>query len=194
MNPTLPRQAPASEGGGPPPTAEDRRHVVRRRWLTAVIIVLLIGVPAGYLLVSAQQSRESGRDKAAKVGATEVRSGWPSRVQRSIYQVPVPDWSTGVGYYETNNWRTSRLYVQFTTNPVDLGIFLKSVGTTRDALKPGVCASDRDSSVAGWSWAADRTWVCTTHDQPDPHPTQDITVDMTDPQAPRVYVVSTATP
>ncbi|MCB5169520.1 hypothetical protein LG634_32530 [Streptomyces bambusae] len=193
MNPTLPRQAQAPDEGGHRP-AEDRRHVVRRRWLTAVIIVLLIGIPAGYLAISAEQSRDSGRDKAAKVGATQVRAGWPSRVQRGIYQVPVPDWSTSVGYYETNNWRTSRLYVQFTTNPVDLGIFLKAVGSSTEALEPGVCISERDSSVAGWSWAEDRTWKCTTHEQPDPHPTRDVTVDMTDPEQPRVYVVSTVTP
>ncbi|MGG8407983.1 hypothetical protein ACM614_15850 [Streptomyces sp. 12297] len=193
MNPTLPRQAQApDEVGSRPP--EDRRHVVRRRWLTAIIIVLLIGVPAGYLAISAEQSRSSGREKAAKVGATQVRAGWPSRVQRSIYEVPIPDWSTSVGFYETNNWRTSRLYVQFTTNPVDLGIFLKAMGTDREALKPGVCVSERDSGVAGWTWSADRRWVCTTHDQPDPRPTQDVMVDLTDPEKPRVYVVSTATP
>jgi hypothetical protein len=159
-----------------------------------VIIVLLIGIPAGYLAVSAEQSRESGRDKAAKVGAHQVRAGWPSRVQRSIYEVPVPDWSTGVGFYETNNWRTSRLYVQFTTNPVDLRIFLKAIGSGEADLRPGVSIGTRDSEVAGWTWDPARTWVGLTHDQPDPRPTQDVTVDMTDPQKPRVYVVSTATP
>ncbi|MFF5443957.1 hypothetical protein [Streptomyces sp. NPDC012888] len=191
--PTLPRPAQAPDGGAAAP-AEDRRHVVRRRWLTAVIIVLLIGIPAGYLAVSAEQSRESGRDKAAKAAATQVRPGWPSRVQRSIYEVPVPDWSTGVGFYETNNWRTSRLYVQFTTNPVDLDGFLKAVGTSRDALTPGVSIGERDAEVAGWSWSPEHRWFGTTHDQQDPRPTQDITVDLTDPEKPRVYVVSTATP
>ncbi|WP_223837617.1 hypothetical protein [Streptomyces venezuelae] len=193
---TLPRQAPASDEGSPGPVqpAEDRRHTVRRRWLTAIIIVLLIGIPAGYLAVSAEQSRSSGRVKAAKAAADQVRSGWPSRVQRSIYEVPVPDWSTGVGFYETNNWRTSRLYVQFTTNPVDLDFFLKAIGTSRDALTPGVSIGERDAHVAGWSWAPEQHWFGTTHDQQDPRPTQDITVDLTDPEKPRVYVVSTATP
>ncbi|MFG2292444.1 hypothetical protein [Streptomyces sp. NPDC048603] len=189
--PAVPRQASVTGGGTP---AEDRRHVVRRRWLTAIIIVLLIGVPAGYLVVSAEQSRSSGRDKEAKVAATQVRAGWPSRVQRSIYEVPVPDWSTGVGFYETNNWRTSRLYVQFTTNPVDLDFFLKAIGSSRAALTPGVSVGERDAGVAGWSWAPDRHWYGTTHDQPNPRPTQDVTVDLTDPEKPRVYVVSTATP
>ena len=42
--------------------------MIRRRWITAVIIVLLIGVPAGYLAISAEQSRTSGRDKETEAG------------------------------------------------------------------------------------------------------------------------------
>ncbi|MEV8532608.1 hypothetical protein [Streptomyces sp. NPDC051211] len=193
----MPRQAAApatDEAAAAPAPAEDRRHVVRRRWLTAIIIVLLIGIPAGYLAVSAEQSRSSGRDKAAKAAADQVRPGWPSRVQRSIYEVPVPARSTGVGFYETNNWRTSRLYVQFTTTPTKLEEFLGALGTSLDALTPGVSIGERDAGVAGWSWSAEHQWYGTTHDQPDPRPTQDITVDLTDPEQPRVYVVSTATP
>ncbi|MFC9297609.1 hypothetical protein ACFTWH_26965 [Streptomyces sp. NPDC057011] len=194
--PTLPRQAPAPDGGGtPPPTAEDRRHVVKRRWITAIIIVLLIGVPAGYLAISTQQSRESGRDKAAKIGATKVRPGWPSKVQRSIYEVPIPDKAWRVGFLETNNWRTSRLFTAFAVTPEDLELFLASVGTSRAALNPGeVAISPHDSEVAGWSWSPKATWYGITLEQPDPRPTRDITVDMTDPEHPRVYVVSTTTP
>ncbi|MFI8100283.1 hypothetical protein [Streptomyces sp. NPDC086023] len=193
MTPTLPRQAPApdSDAAGP---VEDRRHVIRRRWLTAIIIVLLIGVPAGYLAISAEQSRSSGRDKAAKAAATQVRAGWPSRVQRSIYEVPVPDRAWSVRFYETNNWRTSRLYVAFTVTHADLDTFLVQTGTSRSALKPGVTIGGKDATVAGWKFPADRTWQGTTHEQADPRPTQDITVDFTDPNSARVYVVSTATP
>ncbi|MEU6212373.1 hypothetical protein ABZ891_21045 [Streptomyces sp. NPDC047023] len=197
MNPpTLPHQAPAPDGGGtPPPTAEDRRHVVKRRWITAVIIVLLIGVPAGYLAISTQQSRESGRDKAAKVGATTVRPGWPSKVQRSIYEVPIPATAWKVGFLETNNWRTSRLFIQFAVTPADLDAFLAAVGTSREGLTAGdVTISPHDSETAGWSWSPKALWYGTSIEQADPRPSRDITVDLTDPEKPKVYVVSTTTP
>ncbi|MFK0252336.1 hypothetical protein [Streptomyces sp. NPDC090445] len=195
--PTLPRQAPAPDEAAVPaaPTpAEDRRHVVRRRWITAIIILLLIGVPAGYLAVSAQQSRASGRDKAAKVGATKVRPGWPSRVQRSIYDVPIPLKAWRVGFLETNNWHTSRLYVQFAVTPAELDAFLASLGTSRSALTPEVSISAHDAAVAGWSWGPGNRWYGITLEQPEPRPTRDVTVDLTDPAKPRVYVVSTAVP
>ncbi|OKK22540.1 hypothetical protein AMK16_05370 [Streptomyces sp. CB00455] len=193
--PTLPHQAPAPEGGGTPaPASEDRRHVVRRRWITAIIILLLVGVPAGYLAVSAQQSRQSGRDKAAKVGATKVRPGWPSKVQRSIYEVPIPDKAWRVGFLETNNWRTSRLFTQFAVTPGDLDTFLADAGTDREALTPGVSISPHDAEVAGWSWSPHASWYEISLERPDPRPTRDITVDLTDPEHPKVYVVSSTTP
>lgn len=149
MNPpTLPHQASAPDAEGTPtPAAEDRRHVVKRRWITAIIILLLVGVPAGYLAISTQQSRESGRDKAAKVGASKVRPGWPSKVQRSIYEVPVPDKAWRVGFLETNNWRTSRLYVQFAVTPSELDGFLSGLGIGREDLTPGVSVSAHDTSI-----------------------------------------------
>ncbi|MEU9148032.1 hypothetical protein [Streptomyces sp. NPDC048349] len=193
--PSLPRQAAAPDGGGgPQPTAEDRRHVVKRRWVTAIIILLLVGVPAGYLAISTQQSRESGRDKAARIGASKVRPGWPSKVQRSIYEVPIPPKAWRVGFLETNNWRTSRLFTQFAVTPADLDAFLASLGTSRDALRPGVAISPHDSEVAGWSWSPAASWYETTLEQQDPRPTRDVTVDLTDPEHPKVYVVSTTTP
>ncbi|MEU3059245.1 hypothetical protein AB0P12_01695 [Streptomyces subrutilus] len=194
--PTLPHQAPAPDDGGaaPGPPAEDRRHVVRRRWVTAIIILLLVGVPAGYLAVSAQQSRQSGRDKAAKVGATEVRPGWPSKVQRSIYEVPIPPEAWRVGFLETNNWRTSRLYTQFAVTPDQLDVFLSSVGVDRAGLTPGVSISAHDTEVAGWKWKPRSRWYGTTLEQQGPRPTRDITVDLTDRRIARVYVVSTTTP
>ncbi len=197
MNPpTLPHQASAPDAEGPPPpTAEDRRHVVKRRWITAIIILLLVGVPAGYLAISTQQSRESGRDKAARVGASKVRPGWPSKVQRSIYEVPIPPKAWRVGFLETNNWRTSRLFTQFAVTPEDLDAFLMAVGTSRAALHPGeVAISPHDSEVAGWSWSPKSLWYGISLEQADPRPSRDITVDLTDPEKPRVYVVSTTTP
>ncbi|MET9853509.1 hypothetical protein ABZY57_11235 [Streptomyces sp. NPDC006450] len=193
--PSLPRQAPSpDELPGAPTSTEDRKHVVRRRWITAIIILLLVGVPAGYLAVSAQQSRQSGRDKAAKVGAATVRPGWPSKVQRSIYEVPIPPNAWRVGFLETNNWRTSRLYVQFAVVPSDLDAFLASVGTSREALTPGPSVSEHDTEVAGWTWIPETKWLGTTLEAENPRPTRDITVDLSDPRVSRVYVVSTTVP
>lgn len=195
--PSLPRPTPSPDGDAVPPRpAEDRKHVVRRRWITAIIILLLVGVPAGYLAVSAQQSRQSGRDKAAKIGATKVRPGWPSRVQRAVYEVPIPKKAWRVGFLETNNWRTSRLFSQFALTPAELDGFLASVGTSRAELNTGeVAISPHDAEVAGWSWSPKSRWAGITLEQPDPRrPTRDITVDLTDPKAFKVYVVSTAVP
>ncbi|MFF4367734.1 hypothetical protein [Streptomyces sp. NPDC001594] len=193
--PALPRQASSPEAGGDrPPTAAERRRTVRRRWITAIVILLLVGVPAGYLAISAQQSRESGRDKAARVGAVKVRPDWPSKVQRSIYEVPIPMMASHVGYLETNNWHTSRLYVQFQVTPQQLDTFLADIGTSVGALTPGVSVSERDAHVAGWSWSPAHQWSGTTLEAQDPRPTRDVTVDFTNPDAPRVYVVSTTVP
>ncbi|MEV7726196.1 hypothetical protein ACIRP0_11645 [Streptomyces sp. NPDC101733] len=196
--PSLPRQAPSPDSGATPPppseSREDRRRTVRRRWITAIIILLLVGVPAGYLAVSAQQSRESGRDKAARVGAVKVREAWPSKVQRSVYEVPIPMMASLVGYLETNNWHTSRLYVQFGLTPKELDVFLADLGTSRGALTPGVSISEHDAKVAGWSWSKKHKWSGTTLEAQDPRPTRDVTVDLTNPKNPRVYVVSTTVP
>lgn len=179
-----------------PPAPEGRRHMLVRRWLTAITIVLLVGIPAGYLVISAEQSRASGRDKEAESSATGLRDKWPSLMKRRIFEVPIPAGSWRVGYYETSNWKTSRLYVQFRTTPGGLDTFLKGVGTSRDALRDGkVTISDRDSEVVGWNFGLEgRAWAGTTHPNKDPRPTQDITVDLTEPAKPWVYVVSTATP
>ncbi|MET9508120.1 hypothetical protein ABZX62_06510 [Streptomyces flavidovirens] len=191
--PSVPHPSPSPDDAGKLP--ENRRHMIARRWLTAVIIVLLIGIPAGYLLISAEQSRDSGRDKAKVASATGLTEGFPSRMTRRIYDVPVPNAGQDVAFYETNNWKTSRLYVQFRTVPADLDWFLNDLGVNRAALKKGkITISGRDAGVAGWTLDPDRAWSGTTVDQKDPQPTVDITVDETDPAHPFVYVVSTATP
>ena len=92
-----------------------------RRVLTAIIIVLLIGIPAGYLVISAEQSRNSGNQNEEKALATGLTDGWPSTMQRRIFEVPIPERALGVWYYQTNNWKVSRLYVQFTTNQARRG-------------------------------------------------------------------------
>ncbi|MEU6121531.1 sugar kinase [Streptomyces sp. NPDC047123] len=199
---TVPRQpsSPDLPGAPEPPErgggkTEDRSHMIRRRWLTAIIIVLLIGVPAGYLVISANQSRNSGRDKEDKYSATGLTAGWPSKVQRRLYDVPIPAYSEEVAYYETNNWRTSRLYVQFLTSNKGLDKFLKRVGTTQDALeKNEITISKRDQKVVGWEFTGPGPWSGLTHEQKDPTPTLDVVVDRSNAQHPMVYVVSTTTP
>ncbi|MET7311954.1 hypothetical protein ACWD7C_10775 [Streptomyces sp. NPDC005134] len=193
-HPVLPRQSsPPDGGGGRPP--EDRRRMIRRRLITATIIVLLIGVPAGYLLISAGQSRRSGQDKEAEASAQGLREGWPSRMQRRIFEVPIPGDAVDVQYYETNNWKASRMYVQFRTSSSGLDRFLSRLGSGRAVLTDGdVTVGARDTKIAGWHFGQGVDWAGTTHTNKDPRPNQDITVDMTDPASPVVYVVSAATP
>ncbi|MET9544350.1 MULTISPECIES: sugar kinase [unclassified Streptomyces] len=198
---TVPRQpTPPDLPGAPEPgrdggRTEDRRHMIRRRWLTATIIVLLIGIPAGYLVISANQSRNSGRDKEDKYSATGLTEGWPSRVQRRLYDVPIPPYSAEVAYYETNNWRTSRLYVQFLTSNKGLDKFLTQIGTSSDKLEPkNITISKRDQKVVGWEFTGPGPWSGLTHEQKDPVPTLDVVVDRANAQHPMVYVVSTTTP
>jgi hypothetical protein len=190
---SLPRQAsPPDEPRRPP---EDPRRKFRRRALTLLIIGLLIGVPAGYLVISANQSRNSGKDKEEKYSATGLTAGWPSRVQRRLYQVPIPAKSTDVAYYETNNWKTSRLYVQFGTTELGLARFLKGIGSSRDDLKADdVTIGERDQKVVGWEFTGPGPWSGLVHKQKDPAPTQDIVVNRSESGHPMVYVVSRTIP
>jgi len=190
---SVPRQSsPPDEPSRPP---ENPRHKFRRRALTLLIIVLLIGVPAGYLVISANQSRDSGKDKEEKYSATGLTAGWPSRVQRRLYQVPVPGSSRHVAYYETNNWKTSRLYVQFLTSNDGLEKFLKNIGTDTDALnKDDITISARDRRIIGWEFTGPGPWYGLVHKQKNPAPTHDIVVNRSNPKHPMVYVVSRTVP
>lgn len=193
MTASLPRQAaPPDEPHRPP---EDPRHRVRRRALTLLIIVLLIGVPAGYLVISANQSRDSGKDKEKKYSATGLTAGWPSKVQRRLYRVPVPHPADRIAYYETNNWKTSRLYVQFRTNSAGLDSFLEGIQLSRDDLKKGdISIGARDRKITGWTFTGPGPWWGLTHKQKNPAPTQDVIVNLSDPNLPMVYVVSRTVP
>ncbi|MER6570456.1 sugar kinase [Streptomyces sp. NPDC001093] len=193
MTASLPRQAaPPDEPRRP---AEAPRHKARRRALTLLIIGLLIGVPAGYLVISANQSRNSGKDKEAKYSATGLTPGGPSKVQSRLYQVTAPHPADSIASYETNNWRTSRLYVQFRTNPAGLDSFLQTMGARPDELKKGdIAIGARDQRVSGWRFTGPGPWWGLTHEQKNPAPTQDVVVNMTDPKNPVVYVVSRTVP
>ncbi|MFI7499903.1 sugar kinase [Streptomyces sp. NPDC049687] len=197
MTASLPRQAaPPGEPSRPP---EDRRHVVRRRALTLLIIVLLIGVPAGYLVISANQSRDSGKDKEAKYSATGLTEGWPSKVQRRLYQIPIPHPSNQVAYYETNNWKTSRLYVQFQTTHAGLDQFLAQIGVSRaDLKKDDLTVSARDRDVTGWRFKGPGSrkgeFFGLVREKKNPTPTLDVVVNYGNPTYPFVYVVSRTVP
>jgi len=193
MTASLPRQAaPTDEPGR---SAEDRRHKIRRRALTLLIIGLLIGVPAGYLVISAAQSRDSGKDKEAKYAATGLTKGWPSKVQRRLYQVPMPHPSGKVASYETNNWKTSRLYVQFQTPVRNLDVFLHDMGVSRADLKrDDITISARDQKITGWKFTRPGPWYGLSHEQKNPKPTQDVVVNLSDPHNPFFYVVSRTVP
>nr|WP_203691263.1 sugar kinase [Streptomyces sp. SID12488] len=190
---------PPDEPSGPP---EERGHRIRRRALTLLIIVLLIGVPAGYLVISANQSRDSGKDKERKWAARGLTEAWPSRVQRHIYEVPVPRQadgegilSTNVAYYETNNWRTSRLYVQFMTTDAGLDYFFKAIGVPRTSLKKDQFSiSARDRKIVGWEFKEPGPWWGLAHQQKNPAPTQHIVVKRSNADHYMVYVVSRTTP
>ncbi|MEN3583326.1 sugar kinase [Streptomyces sp. ZYX-F-203] len=174
---------------------EDRRHVIRRRALTLLTIVLLIGIPAGYLVISAAQSRDSGRDKARKYSATGMTEGWPSKLQRRLYQVPLPHPAERVSYYETNNWKTSRLYVRFETSEIGLDAFLASIGAERRDLRPDdVPVSDRAQRVTGWDFEEPGSWWGLSDTREDPAPSRDVVVDLAVAGRPMVYVVSRTTP
>jgi hypothetical protein len=168
-------------------------HRPRHRVLTLVVVVLLIAVPAGYLVMSAFQSRDSGEDKEAEAALTNLTWEWPSKVQRRVYEVPVPRGAGYVAYYETNAWSASSLYLQFRTTEEKLERFLKAVGTEPSALReggPGV--SRAQAARVGWDLAAPgRSYAGVRHDQARSAPDLAITVDTSSRQRPRVYVVST---
>ncbi|MFG2887126.1 sugar kinase [Streptomyces sp. NPDC048297] len=193
MTTTLPRQATAPDGQGSAP--EGGRHKIVRRTITLLIIVLLIGIPAFYLNISADQSRESGKAKEDKYAATGLTPGWPSKVQRRLYQVAVPHPADSLASYETNNWRTSRLYVQFRTTDAGLDSFLGAMGVRRDQLKKDhITIGARDREVTGWDFTGPGAWSGLTHKQKNPAPTQDVVVNTADPVYPTVYVVSRTVP
>ncbi|MEU0846095.1 hypothetical protein ABZ370_42560 [Streptomyces sp. NPDC005962] len=173
-------------GGGRPP----------RRWLRGVIVFLLIAIPAGYLAISAMQSRDGGGEKAQAAKAKGLSAGYPSRVQRRIYDIPVPQHAHKVASYETNSWKVSSLYVQFVTSRDGLDRFLAKLGTRGSALEKGAVTITRDQAKkVGWQvGAAGHDWSGMVIKQKEPQPKLRITVRNDNPDRPKVYVVSTITP
>ncbi|WP_326595979.1 hypothetical protein [Streptomyces sp. NBC_01803] len=190
--------APGGGGGstalGAFPHRPPRRP--RHRWLAAVVVALLIAIPAGYLALSAYQSRDSGEDKARSASARALIYEWPSKVLRRIYDVPIPSGSAYVGYYETNTWDESTLYVEFRCSPSQLTAFLEELGTDRSQLVEDTVTIDRSSAdVIGWRFDdPTRAFAGTVVQQSEQEPEVSVTVDLTREERPRVYVVSTTDP
>ncbi|OEV12763.1 hypothetical protein [Streptomyces nanshensis] len=168
-------------------------HRPRHRLLTLLIVVLLIAVPGGYLVRSAFQSRDSGEDKERKAAATNLTYGWPSKVQRTVYDVPLPSKSSHYAFYEANSWQTSSLYVQFRLPEKRLDDFLDDVGTSESALRDGkVTISGKHAQKVGWDLGKEgHEYAGTVFRQKKNQPDVAITVDRSYKGMPRVYVVST---
>ncbi|MFB7506855.1 sugar kinase, partial [Streptomyces broussonetiae] len=86
-------------------------------------------------------------------------------------------------------------YVQFRTNAAGLDAFLESMGARREELKKDdIAIGARDQKVSGWHFTGTGPWLGLAHAQKNPAPTQDVVVNMSDPSAPAVYVVSRTVP
>ncbi|MCZ2525594.1 hypothetical protein [Streptomyces sp. HB2AG] len=164
----------------------------RRRWVTWLVVAVLVLGPATYFVISAVQSRESGRDKQQAAAATGMTTGWPTKLQRRIYEVPLPAGSTGAAFLETNSWETSSLYVRFNTGPGGLDSFLGRIGTSRSSLRPGAGAVDAGQRrTAGWTLEDAPGVYGTEVEQDGDRPDHDVVVDLRNERRPTVYVVST---
>lgn len=175
------------------PPADRPPHRPKHRVLALCVVVLLIAIPAGYLVQSAFVSRESGESKEREAALSDLHFEWPSKVQRRIYEVPVPKGSSYVAYYEANSWEKSTLHVQFRTSPKKLDRFLRDIGSDSSELQKGrVTISREQADTVGWELGeAGRSYAGVLHQQPEPAPDLRVTVDTTPEKRPRVYVVST---
>jgi hypothetical protein len=157
-----------------------------------LVVALLILVPVGYGAVAAVQSRDTDGEKAIRAEKAGLQHGWPSRVVRSIYRVPIPYNATGVAYFEANSWRSSSLYAQFATTGGGLDTFLAQIGTHATALRTGGSAvTAAEAARVGWHFGAGHHWSSVTLAGRGTVPGHRVTVDLDDPDRPVVYVVAT---
>jgi hypothetical protein len=196
MTTTTPAGPPATPADADVATPRLPPRQPPRRWMTAVAVALLIAIPAGYIVLSAYQSRDSGEEKGRAASARTMLYEWPSKVQRRIYDVPLPDGVTYVGYYESNAWERSTLYVQFRSTPEQLSYFLQELGTTPAELNEGTVTIPRaQADVVGWVLDdPSRTYAGTIVQQSPDEPEVAVTVDLTHDERPRIYVASTTEP
>lgn len=187
-----------SHGAEPPVPGYTQRppHRPRHRVLVLVIVVLLIAIPAGYLVRSAFQSRDSGEEKQREAALANLTWEWPSKVQRRVYDVRIPQGSSYIAHYEDNAWKSSSLYAQFRTDGKKLNKFLKSAGLSRSELKEGKTPiSTRQAAKVGWDFSdSNRDYAGVARPRRGEDPDLSIVVDMTHKERPRVFVVSTIDP
>jgi hypothetical protein len=187
---------PESAGAEPAqdPAADPYRPTPRNppRWVRWTVVPLLVLVPIGYVLISAEQSRDSGVNKQKEAAISHLSLAMPTSLQQRIYQVPFPYGARYPGYLETNSWDTSVLYAQFTTTSGGLDTFLAKIGTSRYALRPGTSAiTAAQMKTAGWIFPPGHRQAGIALHQVGDKPDHDIVVDLSDPDLPIVYVVST---
>ena len=162
------------------------------RWVRWTVIPLLVLVPMGYVAISAAQSRRSGETPEQVAAGRQLTQIYPTDLQKRIYQVPIPIGARYTRNLETNSWDTSVFYAEFQTTAGGLDTFLAQIGTSRAALREGkVAITAAQSRAAGWNFALPRVWAGIAMHQVGDKPDHDITVDLTHPDRPRVYVVST---
>ncbi|MEV5508276.1 hypothetical protein [Streptomyces orinoci] len=165
-----------------------------RRWLRLLVVFLLITIPAGYLYISAMQSR-AGNGDAQDEAAAGLEDGWPSRLQRRIYEVTVPPYAEDVSHFETNSWKSSSLFLQFTTTHDKFQQWLNDRGVHPSELEAGDVTIDQDEAdLVGWNFGGKHHWAGTVQEQDKPRPTLEITANLDNPEYPRVFVVSTTSP
>jgi hypothetical protein len=169
---------------------------VTRSWKAYLAIALLVGIPLVYGWISTQQSRESGRDKAERAAYTEMVPGWPPRLLRRIYQVPVPGGAEYIRYYEENALHDSALYVDFTGPQEAVDEYLETtfarsdvspLPRLRDGFNP---ITPAQAETAGWSFTAG-DWSGLELKQPGAQPDLLIAVNRADPEKLVVRTVST---
>lgn len=165
----------------------------RHRVIVLLIVVLLIALPGGYLVQSAFQSRDSGKDKERAAAATSLTYARPPKVSQRIYNVPVPLGATRVAFYEDNSWDKSTMWVQFRTSKKRLKAFMDDIGSDRSSFRRDhLPISGKQAREVGWSFdeTGHRYWGA-VHEQRGSEPDLAIVADTTYSKRPRVYVVST---
>jgi hypothetical protein len=184
-----PSAAPVRHGSEYPPTGTPPK---RRRWVQWLVVAVLILVPSGYGAVAAVQSRDTDGAKSLKAEMAGLVDDWPARMQRSIYQVPIPYDATKVAYFESNSWQTSSLYVQFTTTAGGLDTFLAQLGAGREDFRNGAVTITADQAKrVGWKFSPGHDWAGAALPAHGDKPRHEITVNLDNPDKPSVYVVST---
>lgn len=168
-----------------------------RRAGTFVAVAVLVAVPGSYLVVASAQSL-SGSDRKERVAAaTEPLWGRPDVTTRNIYQVPLPDYTWGNHYFETNSWKRSALYMRFETTALGLDAFLSGLGLTRGSLTEGqIPITERQQKTFGWRldgpWSKkQRLTGVRLPSEGKGRPEHRIVVNLVDEYYSTVYVVST---